>query len=274
MDWWSRRSIRLIRPILPRPMSRKWGVSETRTRFTVCRSAMRAMSQYDRRGAVRCNRPSLQSGGSARSHDNVFNWLECLSLAVDRTSVLTGYADFGAEVGGEIWDHFTVHYTPSHGSWLNQAKIEIGMFARQCLGKRRIPTFEFSAEKPAPGTAGSIAPEPRSTGSLTKKPPAASSITEKTLSSGQRTRSTLLLRRSQTRSSPHHTMDHVSRTDHGHHSARSRMSRRRRIPGIRPNNNDLGNIAANDRTRLSNSTRNDDRHKHRHSGGRLRTVSG
>ena len=31
------------------------------------------------------------------------------------------------------------HYTPKHGSWLNQAEIEIGLFSRQCLGKRRIP---------------------------------------------------------------------------------------------------------------------------------------
>src|SRR6202044_1163017 len=45
----------------------------------------------------------------------------------------------GAEVGTEVWSRFTVHYTPRHGSWLNQAEIEIGLFARQCLGKRRIP---------------------------------------------------------------------------------------------------------------------------------------
>ena len=31
-----------------------------------------------------------------------------------------------------------MHYTPAHGSWLNQAEIEIGLFSRQCLGKRRI----------------------------------------------------------------------------------------------------------------------------------------
>lgn len=50
---------------------------------------------------------------------------------------------FGAEVGNEIWDRFTVHYTPAHGSWLNQAEIEIGLFARQCLGKRRIPDLKY-----------------------------------------------------------------------------------------------------------------------------------
>ena len=45
---------------------------------------------------------------------------------------------FGEELGGWLWDRFTVHYTPKHGSWLNQAEIEIGIFSRQCLGRRRI----------------------------------------------------------------------------------------------------------------------------------------
>jgi DDE superfamily endonuclease len=49
---------------------------------------------------------------------------------------------FGAEMAAEIWERFTVHYTPTHGSWLNQAEIEIGIFSRQCLGKRRIPDLK------------------------------------------------------------------------------------------------------------------------------------
>ena len=49
---------------------------------------------------------------------------------------------FGAEMATEVWDRFTVHYTPTHGSWLNQAEIEIGIFARQCLGTRRIPDLK------------------------------------------------------------------------------------------------------------------------------------
>ena len=48
-------------------------------------------------------------------------------------------AEAGAEAGAEIWDRFPVHYTPLHGSWLNQAEIEISLFLRQCLGSRRIP---------------------------------------------------------------------------------------------------------------------------------------
>ena len=49
---------------------------------------------------------------------------------------------YGEEMAGEVWNCFTIHYTPKHGSWLNQAEIEIGMFARQCLGKRRIPDLK------------------------------------------------------------------------------------------------------------------------------------
>ena len=45
---------------------------------------------------------------------------------------------YGAETGGEIWDRFTIHYTPKHGSWLDQAEIELSLYSRQCLGQRRI----------------------------------------------------------------------------------------------------------------------------------------
>jgi transposase len=49
---------------------------------------------------------------------------------------------FGENIGGLLWDRFTVHYTPKHGSWLNQAEIEISLFSRQCLGRRRIPSLQ------------------------------------------------------------------------------------------------------------------------------------
>lgn len=45
---------------------------------------------------------------------------------------------YGVKKGQTLWREFTVHYTPKHGSWLNQAEIEIGLFSRQCLGKDRI----------------------------------------------------------------------------------------------------------------------------------------
>jgi DDE superfamily endonuclease len=62
------------------------------------------------------------------------------NLNIHRRKSLTDL--YGSELGIEIWDQFTVHYTPTHGSWLNQAEIEIGMFARQCLGSRRIPDLK------------------------------------------------------------------------------------------------------------------------------------
>jgi hypothetical protein len=58
---------------------------------------------------------------------------------------------YGPEMGQGVWDCFTVHYTPKHGSWLNQAEIEIGMFARQCLGKGESPISKHSARRPERG---------------------------------------------------------------------------------------------------------------------------
>ncbi len=67
---------------------------------------------------------------------------ETIHLVMDNLNIhcrksLTDY--FGAEQGGRLWDRLTVHYTPKHGSWLNQAEIELSLFSRQCLGTRRIP---------------------------------------------------------------------------------------------------------------------------------------
>ena len=49
---------------------------------------------------------------------------------------------YGHVRGTQLWNRFTVHYTPKHGSWLNQAEIEIGVFNRQCIGKRRLSTLD------------------------------------------------------------------------------------------------------------------------------------
>ena len=45
---------------------------------------------------------------------------------------------YGDEEGSKLWARFEPHYTPKHGSWLNQAEIAIGMYSRQCLGDGRI----------------------------------------------------------------------------------------------------------------------------------------
>src|ERR1035437_773750 len=45
---------------------------------------------------------------------------------------------YGRAVGHGASPALFVHYTPKHGSWLNQAEREPSMFSRQFLGKRRI----------------------------------------------------------------------------------------------------------------------------------------
>jgi hypothetical protein len=63
------------------------------------------------------------------------------NLNIHRRKSLTDL--LGNEIGGEVWGRFTIHYTPTHGSWLNQAEIEIGILSRQCLGTRRIPDLKI-----------------------------------------------------------------------------------------------------------------------------------
>ncbi len=45
---------------------------------------------------------------------------------------------YGERAGSELWSRLTIHPTPKHGSWLNQAEIELSLYSRQCLGTRRI----------------------------------------------------------------------------------------------------------------------------------------
>lgn len=48
---------------------------------------------------------------------------------------------FGDRQGRRLWRRLTVHFTPKHGSWLNQAEIELSLVSRGCLGTRRIDTL-------------------------------------------------------------------------------------------------------------------------------------
>ncbi len=73
-----------------------------------------------------------------------YPWARTIHVVMDNLNIhgqksLTDY--FGKERGEALWKRLTVHYTPKHGSWLNQAEIEISLFSRQCLGRRRIPSL-------------------------------------------------------------------------------------------------------------------------------------
>ena len=58
------------------------------------------------------------------------------NLNTHREKALTD--TFGPREGHRLWRRLTVHYTPIHGSWLNQAEIAFSLFTRQCLGRQRI----------------------------------------------------------------------------------------------------------------------------------------
>lgn len=49
---------------------------------------------------------------------------------------------YGEEKAKRIWKRFDIHYTPKHGSWLNQGEIGIALYSSQCLGKRRMGNIE------------------------------------------------------------------------------------------------------------------------------------
>jgi hypothetical protein len=59
------------------------------------------------------------------------------NLSTHSPKCLTDY--YGEERGRRLWSRLTVHHTPKHGSWLNQAEIELNLYARECLGTRRFP---------------------------------------------------------------------------------------------------------------------------------------
>lgn len=69
------------------------------------------------------------------------------NLNTHRIKSLTDF--YGEEEGTSIWNRFEVHYTPKHGSWLNQAEIAINIHSRQCLGRSRIPDIETLTKKTA-----------------------------------------------------------------------------------------------------------------------------
>ena len=54
------------------------------------------------------------------------------------------YETFPAAEARRILRRLEFHYTPTHGSWLNMAEIELSILTRECLG-RRIPTSDVLA---------------------------------------------------------------------------------------------------------------------------------
>jgi hypothetical protein len=73
--------------------------------------------------------------------DEDFPDAEAVRLVVDNLNTHSPaalYATFPPAEAHRIARKLEFHYTPKHGSWLNQAELEFSVLARQCLD-RRIP---------------------------------------------------------------------------------------------------------------------------------------
>ena len=73
-----------------------------------------------------------------------FPLAEIIRVVIDNLNIHTPaalYETFEAKEARRILKKLEFHYTPKHGSWLNQVEIELSVLSRQCL-ERRIPDQE------------------------------------------------------------------------------------------------------------------------------------
>jgi hypothetical protein len=73
--------------------------------------------------------------------DGVFPAAEQIVLVLDNLNThdpASFYKAFPPAEAARLWSRLELHYTPTHGSWLNLAELELSVLARQCLD-RRIP---------------------------------------------------------------------------------------------------------------------------------------
>ncbi len=91
--------------------------------------------------AVTPTRAAHELAGFLKSLADFYPQAQTIHLVMDNLNTHRRKAlvdRYGEPEGQAVWQRFTLHYTPKHGSWLNQAEIEIGLLAPQCLGKRRL----------------------------------------------------------------------------------------------------------------------------------------
>jgi hypothetical protein len=73
--------------------------------------------------------------------DVLYPAADCLDVVLDNLKTHTYLAlveTFGKIEADRLMARLCFHFTPTHGSWLNMAEIELSVMTKQCL-KRRIP---------------------------------------------------------------------------------------------------------------------------------------
>ena len=90
-------------------------------------------------------RDSIEFAKFLGSLANRYRHATTIHLVMDNLSTHTENClakHYGEKKARTLWSQFTIHYTPKHASWLNQAEIEVGLLSRQALGRRRFATLE------------------------------------------------------------------------------------------------------------------------------------
>ena len=74
---------------------------------------------------------------------------EKIVLVMDNLNTHSPASFYEAFEPSEAWrlsQKLEIHYTPTHGSWLNMAEIELSVLARQCLAER-MPSMQVVQEQ-------------------------------------------------------------------------------------------------------------------------------
>ncbi len=88
------------------------------------------------------DRSAFQFARVIRDLVSAYPFARTIHLVMDNLNIhcRKSLADhLGEREANYLWNRLQVHHTPKHGSWLNQAEIELSLVSRQCLGTRRIP---------------------------------------------------------------------------------------------------------------------------------------
>ena len=96
------------------------------------------------------NRKAVEFAKVIRRIEGIYSKSKKIHIVLDNLNThvkksLVGY--YGEVEGQRIWERFDWHYTPKHGSCLNQAEIEISLYQRSCIGKDRIGDIDELRER-------------------------------------------------------------------------------------------------------------------------------
>ena len=158
MDEASRQLLSDVNDTLPHDCGRPRRVDDKQERHGVCSLLM----FYDpiagwRRVGCRDSRTAHDWAEEVRQLLDVdYPEAELVTMVCDNLNthhVSSLYQAFDAETAGRLRRRLRMVHTPTSGSWLNIAEMELSVMSRQCLGPRRFETKAEMAEELTAWTA-------------------------------------------------------------------------------------------------------------------------